>query len=145
MAKKGGQKGIPEEQVIGALRKHGARITHAAQELGILRQTLYERIEHSQVLRDEIKAIKEGFKDLGESHIHKGLETGDQRYVTYYMDRQARDRGYGAKVETEVKIHDEQLGVFIAAIGGDPEKLKAFRASLDPAYSPGPAPPGEQD
>ena len=126
------QKGVTEKQLIAALRKWGGIKALAANEVGITRQTMQERVEKSPKLQAVIKEIEEETLDLGEGHVVKGVREGDKDYVRMYLTQKGRKRGYGNKVETS--LDEAQLEAIVTALGGDPEALRSalLRLGVDP-------------
>ncbi len=129
---KGGPKGVTEQQLIAALRKWGGIKALAANECGVTRQTMHDRVERSPKLQAMIKEIEEETLDLGEGHIVKGVREGDKDYVRMYMTQKGRKRGYGNKVENS--LDRTQLEAIATALGGDPAVLR--RALIDLGEDP---------
>lgn len=121
----GSNKGVTEKQLIAALRKWGGIKALAANECGITRQTVQERVEKSPKLQSVIKAVEEETLDIGEGHIVKGVREGDADYVWGYMRSKGRKRGYGTTVQNS--FDEAQLEAFVVALGGSAE---AFRTAL---------------
>jgi hypothetical protein len=133
-----GRGNLSEAMYEGAIRKHAAILVFVARELKVTRTAVVNRIANSKHLQDVVKEVEEVHKDIGQGAIVKGLKKGEYRWVTYYMDRKAKDRGFGQKLETETKLADGEIEAFVAAFGGDLEKLRAVRAALN-SSSPGSA------
>ncbi len=125
-------KGVTEKQVIAALRKWGGIKALAANEVGIARQTMQERVERSAKLQAVIKEVEEETLDLGEGHIIKGVRAGDPDHVWPYMRSKGRKRGYGNTVQTS--LDESQLEAIVIALGGSPDALRSalLRLGVDP-------------
>lgn len=122
------QKGVTEKQLIAALRKWGGIKALAANECGITRQTMQDRVHHSKKLQDVIREVEEETLDVGEGHVVKGVREGDKDYVRMYLTQKGRKRGYGTKVENS--FDEQQLEAIVASLGGDPVKFAAALRAL---------------
>ena len=53
-------------------------------------------------LLDEIELEKEFMKDVGENKLGAAMLRGEKWAVKFFLERKARDRGYGSKQEIEL-------------------------------------------
>jgi hypothetical protein len=106
-------------QCEAALRKHLGVIAHAAEELGLNRSTLWERVQKSERLQRAITEVEESTKDIAEGKLGAALRNGEAWAVRYYLTNKAKDRGYGKSA-----LDEEQLEKLIAAISNDPAALR---------------------
>lgn len=124
---------IPIGRLKAALKKHMGIVARAAKEVGIARQTLAIRIASSPELQEHIRHVKEDTLDLVDSVILGAIKNKDVGTARWYAERQGKSRGYATKLETESRISDDQLEAIVESFGGDVEKLRAFRQSIDPS------------
>lgn len=95
-----GPKGITTKQIAHSLRANMGIIADAARALDVSRPNLSKRIHgDARLLRLLQHGIKEDVKDIAESQLLKKIKAGDVRAITYYLDRQAKDRGYTVRTE----------------------------------------------
>jgi hypothetical protein len=98
-----------QTEVIEALRQTGGIITEAAKVLGFTSaDSLRRRVRTTPALQEVQDEIREQMKDLAEGNIFKALKDGDKEMSKWYAASQARDRGYGTKIEVEGKIAIQQ-------------------------------------
>lgn len=128
-------KKLTETQIRAALKKHGGLQSLAAKTLGVSRQCVHERIQGSPTLQSFLREMDEAMLDTAENTIHKALKKGDKPMTRWFAERKGKARGYATKVETESKLADVELEGLVAAFGGDVERLRRFRNSLDPSQA----------
>ncbi|KKN52898.1 hypothetical protein LCGC14_0607600 [marine sediment metagenome] len=84
------------DEVVRAIWACGGIISDAARMLGYAGQSgLRYRIRDDVELQEMITEARETMKDIAESKLKDALFAGEQWAVTYYLNNQARDRGYG--------------------------------------------------
>ena len=107
------------KEVAEALVKAKGIISLAAQVLGCSRTTVVNRINESPALQGVQAEAKEGMKDFAESKLYNFIARENLSAVTFFLSRQARDRGYGDKLE----VAGQRGTVFGLAImdDGEPE------------------------
>jgi hypothetical protein len=94
-----------ERQIIAALQECAGVQADAAKALEkahgrtCSRSQINQRIAKSARLKAALAEIMEVEKDIAESELRKAYRTGADWAVRFYLSRQARDRGYGDKVE----------------------------------------------
>lgn len=111
-----------------------------ANELGVSRQAVHDRVNRSPRMRSVLAEVKETILDMGEGHVIKAMQGDKERQIPpdlttnrWYLERQGGARGYANKTQVETKLADGELGALVTAFGGDIKKLRAFRDSLDPS------------
>lgn len=126
-------------------------IRRACADSGVSRSQYYEWIKEPK-FHDEIDEIFEGRKDDFEEHLQKESRSGDSRATTFFLERKARDRGYGKESDNSKlkdilkKARDGELSVLQAAYEVNmlglplPEVLKLQLNKPDPP----PPPPDER-
>lgn len=132
--KKGGRKGITEKQVAEALRKTAGLISYAADAIGISRQAVHDRINHSPHLQALLKEIRESVKDIAEGNILKSIKGGDTKDSRWYLEQTGEDRGYGNK--TKISFGEEAIQQMVAGLLASAKTIEdahATRALLGPA------------
>jgi transposase len=86
--------------IVDAFEKTFGIKTAAAQRLGVSRRTIYRWFADDDELRMECEqAAAERTKDAVESKLFQLIEKGNPKAIMYWLDRKARDRGYGVKVD----------------------------------------------
>jgi hypothetical protein len=102
---RGRTKHFTEKQIIAALQECAGVQSDAAKALAAAhgrtcsRSQINQRIAASPRLKAALAEIMEVEKDIAESELRKAYRTGADWAVRFYLSRQARDRGYGDKVE----------------------------------------------
>lgn len=90
---------LTKAQVRAALEKNGGLPTQAAMELGCDPSNVHYWIKRHPDLA-ALKAVAiEKLKDAAEGQLFKAVMRGDMKWVQYFLDHHARDRGYGAKLQ----------------------------------------------
>jgi hypothetical protein len=87
--------GKKDEKYILKRMREFAPMYLIAKELDVCRHTL------SSYIRDEMdmdyKDVKEAMIDVAESKLFKNIIDGNQNAIQFFLDRQAKSRGYGEK------------------------------------------------
>lgn len=95
----------PENSVIiAALDATGGIILHAAERLGIVRQTLHRWISTDTELKAAQDEITEANLDLAESALMTAVKAGSIDAAKFYLRCKGRARGYGDHVEVASKV-----------------------------------------
>jgi len=94
-----GRRLLTVERVREALEQVGGIRTAAAHALGVNRATLYAFFREHPELKTVALDVEEQTKDLAEGQVLKALKAADMQTVRWYLDRKARDRGYGHRQE----------------------------------------------
>lgn len=83
-----------EKTIIKGLREFKPLYV-IAQELGVCRQTLYAYIRDK--MDTSYKDMREAMIDVAEAKLFKNIIDGNQNAIQFFLDRQAKNRGYGEK------------------------------------------------
>ena len=126
---------VTDGQIEGALRQTSGIKSAAADLLKVDRTTIQARVDRSPRLQQAIKDIRERVVDKAEGVVMDALNKKDKQTARWALERLGKDRGYATKIENENRLADDQLETLAIALGGDPEKLRALRNSLDPSGS----------
>ena len=86
---------IPRAEVARAIRAAKGFKTNACRALGITTRTLDHYLARYPSLMKVFIEAKEALKDRAENELAKHIEEGSLNAITYYLNTQARDRGYG--------------------------------------------------
>lgn len=107
-----------QEKFIKAYSERFGNVAASCRAARISRQTYYNWRENTPEFLQAILDADEEMKDTAESKLHELIngvtvenlkddenpvytKPPDFRAISYFLDRKARDRGYGEKVETE--------------------------------------------
>jgi len=109
---------IPIDVLEQLLREHYGNISTVAEELGLPRARVYERIRKSPRLQSVLQQARETIKDIAERNIFRKVMQGDIATSQWLLARLARERGYGDKIEqittgtiqVELNWGDEDVG-----------------------------------
>lgn len=107
--------------VLEALTKNGGLRTQAAMQLDVTPQALDYWLRKHPDLQDFRAGALDKLKDIAEGKLFTAVVNGDMKWVQYFLDHHARDRGYGAKLQLTGK-NDAPLF--------DPAALAQFLGSL---------------
>lgn len=97
--KRPGPEGISLVLMAEALRKNAGNVMAAAQALNITESAVYQRLRNHPELAEIREETRQKLNDLAESHLFKGVQSGKWDQVRYWLDRQAKDRGYVTRQE----------------------------------------------
>lgn len=92
---------LKEKIVSSLLMAHKGNMANVARECGVTRQAVQDYVSTRPKLQTVIRDCRESIKDLCESQLFKKIEKGNMHAITYYLDKQARDRGYVDRREIE--------------------------------------------
>ena len=90
---------IPIDVLEQLLREHYGNISTVAEELGLPRARVYERIRKSPRLQSVLQQARETIKDIAERNIFRKVMQGDIPTSQWLLARLGRERGYGDKIE----------------------------------------------
>lgn len=93
--------------VIAALRESQGYMSKAASLLGVTVQTVYNYRKRWASVEAAWQALREERNDFVESSLQKLIAEGNVTAIIFYLKTQARDRGYGEKVEHAGKIDSD--------------------------------------
>lgn len=124
-------KKVSDAQIKAALRNHRGILAPAARELGIERSALAQRCDNNQELRNFREDLDQEILDRSEEVIFDGIDVQkDLVTARWLQERKGRDRGYGNSVQAT--LDEKQIEAFVFAFGGDANKLRALRDTLNP-------------
>lgn len=90
---------LTNERVLAAMESTAGVRRLAAEMLGVSRVTLWRYIQDHPEIHEALYEIDEGSKDIAEAQVHIAIEAGDGQMVRWFLDRKAKDRGYGHTTE----------------------------------------------
>jgi hypothetical protein len=123
-------KHVSNAQLIAALRKNAAIISSTAKSLGLSRQNVNQRIRSSRLLQSEVRDIQDSLLDTAEGHVVRQICGGDPQTTKWYLERKGADRGYSLSRPPAVGLQIHEIEAIVRSLGGDLEKLRAFRDLL---------------
>jgi regulatory Fis family protein len=88
-------KELTVERVKTAIEATGGIKTATALSLGIARSTLYKFLDANPELDECFVEQLESAKDLAEGNVLKAIKAQDMNTTRWFLDRMAKDRGYG--------------------------------------------------
>lgn len=86
---------LSQKRIIKALYDADGIIAVAAKNLGCARGTIYNRAANDEKIAAAMRDARECTKDFVESKLISNCKKGLQSAIAYYLNNQARDRGYG--------------------------------------------------
>jgi hypothetical protein len=86
---------LTDDRVLEAMQQMAGVREAAAQMLGVSRVTLWRYINANPQIHEAIREIDESTKDLAEAKVIELIKAADGQTVRWYLDRKAKDRGYG--------------------------------------------------
>jgi hypothetical protein len=126
--KAGRPKKFTDKAIIAALKEKKGSVYLAADVVGCVAQTIYDRAKTSEAVRNAINHQQGMVNDIAELVIFQNLLSDDkhlaQRAAEFRLTRMARDRGYGdkldlshsGKVETDLDLTPEQREAMLTAL-----------------------------
>ncbi len=106
---------VTTKQIANALAKHDGFQSFAADELGITRSAICQRIQKSQKLQDLLAQIKEKMLDVAERQLVKNAKDpsfkDNQRALEFYLRHQGKKRGYAEKTEFTLTPESKPLQI----------------------------------
>lgn len=111
---------LDSARVIAALELTAGIKAVAAQNLGVHRSTLHKFIKDNPEIQPAIDEIDEAMKDLVEGKMLTAIKNDDPQMIRFFLERRARDRGYGQKQEVTGK---DDGPVQIESVADDYSKL----------------------
>ena len=85
------------EEYAQALKGAQGFMSAAAQTLGVSRAAVTQRVKGSKKLQAIVSESKEFVKDVAESKLFVAIQAGEAWALRYFLNNQAKDRGYGQK------------------------------------------------
>ena len=118
--KGGGNGRYPAKRVAKALREHHGMIYVTARALGCHHSTIYSKIQKHKIVRDALEESRGHTKDVAEDVLFNAIKKGEPWAVKFYLETQAKDRGYVLRTEhtgaggDAMKVSIDELGMLIA-------------------------------
>lgn len=105
-APKGSSRALIGSDDIGhALRAANGLVSVAAKQLGMARQSLYERINREPELAAILKDARETVLDIAEGRLLQKVNQGDLGAICFLLKCQGKARGWIEKPESEIHLH----------------------------------------
>lgn len=125
---------VTNAQIMVALRESRGILSPAARKLAITRQALHHRVNVTPELQEFRAQLDEEILDRAEEVLFEAVDADkDSSDARWILERKGKSRGYATRVEAA--LDDKQIEAFVFAFGGDANKLRALRDSLNPAKS----------
>lgn len=115
---------VSDEQVIAAIKRHGARMTQVAEELGLNYSKLLQRTQAEQ-FREAIKQARELIIDAAESVVRKAVIDKDLDAAKFVLRTLGKSRGWSTSDAPAVNVSVSATASATAtatAFGTDPER-----------------------
>ena len=90
-----------DEEIAAALMQTRGMVTLAARNLNINRATIYLRMEANPALKEVLAEAREYTGDVAEQKLFEAIQAGEGWAIRYYLNCQARDRGYSERTQVE--------------------------------------------
>ena len=90
--------GLSKKRIEDALRKNRGVISATADSLNVTRQTIHNRLNKDEKLKQLQEEERYGIVDLAESKLIVNIEAGLEKSIIYALNTLGRARGYGARV-----------------------------------------------
>jgi hypothetical protein len=85
---------VTDEELIQAIHETRGMLSLTAKRLNISRRAVESRIANTEEIREALWESRELGKDKAEIQLFKAIDSGNMKAVLYYLERQAKDRGY---------------------------------------------------
>ncbi len=92
--RRGGLQKLTPARVHEAIWKSAGVVSHAAQALGVSRQAFYKHLRTHPSLAKDLEEARETYLDIAESHIVRGVISGDLRLAQFYLRTKGKSRGW---------------------------------------------------
>lgn len=118
MSKRGETYIRDEEDIIVAIKLSGGKLAMASRLLGYATSSgLYARVQNCPSLRQIVLDAREDTIDFAEDALQAAIKKGELRAITYFLDSQAKDRGYGVdKALINVNVTQNNLTLDMSAL-----------------------------
>lgn len=116
-------KRLTNKQIAAALKESRGFVSVAARTLGITRQTIYNRLKGSELLRAAREDAQELTKDIAELKLLEAINARESWAVCFYLKCQAKERGYVER--SEVKSSVELSGGLDLSVEDAREELRS--------------------
>lgn len=91
--------GISDERLYQALEASAGLVGPAAEKLGISYSAVYQRVKKDPKAQAIILEVKEKVTDIAVTHLFNQIRAGKWEQIKYWLDRQAKDRGFTTSLE----------------------------------------------
>lgn len=83
-------------------------VEYVAKKIGVTRGAVNIFMSKNPKTKAVLDADRDRLKDIAENKVANAILMGDMKVVKWYLARQARERGWGDKLEVEQKsmVHD---------------------------------------
>lgn len=92
-----------KERMLEALHETLGIVSKAAEKAEIQRRTHYYWLEEDPDYKEAVENISEEVKDFAENALHERIREGSINATTFYLERKAKDRGYGKEDTLHLK------------------------------------------
>jgi hypothetical protein len=96
---------VSEEDFIEAIYEGRGNRNAIARLLGLDISTVAKRVRNNPELQDHLKKASEYQKDVAELKLFELVEQGNLDAIKFYLSRQARDRGYGDRMDLSADMN----------------------------------------
>lgn len=117
-------------ELLEELRKSMGIISVAVKNAKLTRQTFRNYMNEDPEFAEAYNDIKESTKDYAESALIKNISKGKETSIFYYLNSQAKDRGYGERKELDITTKGESLNEDQVYDKLSPELKKKVAAEL---------------
>lgn len=103
-----------DKQIIEAIEKTGGNQAAAARALECSRNTIRNRINTSEKVKEAYDSVNEANLDKAENTLLELVQAGDFRAVKFYLRTKGRMRGYGDRMDITTggdKINDFKVEI----------------------------------
>ena len=90
---------VSNVQIKASLKKNAGVLSMVADELGVTRQAIWQRVQRSPELQAYKADIEERLLDLAEAGVAKKLMAGDGTTQRWLLELKGRHRGYARRQE----------------------------------------------
>jgi len=104
---------ILKKQLLLAMEKNMAIVTHACKKAGCSRKTFYEYYNNDPDFKEQIDALQDMVVDFAEGALLKSIQNGSDTAIIFYLKCKGKKRGYIERSELDllgVKIGIEMDG-----------------------------------
>jgi hypothetical protein len=98
---------LKAKEVEAKLKEQHGNMAGVARCFGVTRQAVWYYIQKRPGLLEVLFDCREGMKDHAESVLYRAILEGDVGAAKWYLKTQARDRGYGERMEHSQYTDDE--------------------------------------
>ena len=101
-------KRVSEKQLEGLLKISYGNIAGVAKELGVSRQSVWNRVQKSKRLQEAVEEAREKLVDMAESKLARAVGAGQEWAVKRVLDSQrGAERGWRPPAMFEGRIHHD--------------------------------------